>query len=158
MSLKIRIIGIVVICILMLAMVSPTKVSAAEENVLPFEHIIISLDCDKALLSVAIGISCNDTNLIHFPSGVDLFAPELDSCTRLYTVFGKESSMLSFEFNNTSPSEAKANADAVKPSFETAFNTTFTWQYTNTSSTYVYVLYYDIRNNNHNIIDLNIHY
>ena len=142
MSLKFRIVGIVVISILMLAMISPPKVSAVEENLLPFEHIAVYLDCDKAQLTVASGIQPgNNTNLVHFPSSVNVLALFDVGCTRLYTVFGKKSSLLAFEFNNIGSSEAKARADQWAQIIETAFNTTFTWQYTNTSSTYVGVRY-----------------
>ena len=142
MSLKFRIVGIVVICILMLAMISPTKVSAVEENLLPFEHITVYLDCDKAQLTVACGIQPgNNTEIVHFPSSVNVLALFDVGCTRLYTIFGKKSSVLVFEFNNIGSSEAKARSDQWAQLIETAFDTTFTWQYTNTSSTYVYVRY-----------------
>jgi hypothetical protein len=140
MSLKFRIVGIVVISILMLAIISPPKVSA--ENILPFEHISIFLDCDKAQLTVACGIQPgNNTEIVHFPSSVNVLALFDVGCTRLYTIFGKKSSVLVFEFNNIGSSEAKARADQWAQLIETAFDTTFTWQYTNTSSTYVYVRY-----------------
>jgi hypothetical protein len=124
----------------MLAMISPLKVSA--ENILPFEHISIFLDCDKAQLTVACGIQPgNNTEIVHFPSSVNVLALFDVGCTRLYTIFGKKSSVLVFEFNNIGSSEAKARADQWAQLIETAFDTTFTWQYTNTSSTYVYVRY-----------------
>jgi hypothetical protein len=126
----------------MLAMISPTKVSAVEENLLPFEHITVYLDCDKAQLTVACGIQPgNNTEIVHFPSSVNVLALFDVGCTRLYTIFGKKSSVLVFEFNNIGSSEAKARSDQWAQLIETAFDTTFTWQYTNTSSTYVYVRY-----------------
>jgi hypothetical protein len=124
----------------MLVMISPSKVSA--ENLLPFEHVSIFVDCDKAERTVACGIQPgNNTEIVHFPSSVHVISLFDVGCTGLYTVFGKKSSVLAFEFNNVSPSVAKDRAEQWSQIIESVFDTTFTWDYTNTSSTTTFVHY-----------------
>jgi hypothetical protein len=126
----------------MLAMIGPIKVSAVEYNILPFETFSIISDYDKEQFTVTCGIHPgNDTNIVDFPSSVNIPALFDVGCNSLYVVFGKKSSVLVFGFNNIGSSDARDRAEQWSQIIETAFDTTFTWQDTNTSSSYVGVRY-----------------
>jgi len=78
MALKSRIFGLVVVSCLMLAMISPVKVSAVENPTyfLPCEYISIISDYDTKQCTLTYGIQPgNDTNIVDFPSSVNIPAP-----------------------------------------------------------------------------------
>jgi hypothetical protein len=89
------------------------------------ENIVASLDCDTATFNLACSISSADISLVHFPSPVDMNDTSLKNCTVISVVFTTEESILTFHFNDTSESNARANADAMIPSMNAAFDVTF---------------------------------
>jgi hypothetical protein len=90
------------------------------------ENIIASLDCSTAAFHLACSISSMNISLVHFPSPVDMNDVNLKNCTSITGTFNTAASGLLFLFNDTSESSARADADAMIPSMNSAFNLTFT--------------------------------
>jgi len=111
------------------------------------ETIMLNVMCSQATMSASLTILCDNYSLIHFPSEVNMFDPHLESGVEVMVgrtptlVGGSFVTLLSYWFDNISPEEARANADAMISSMSSAFEVSFTWMSTNTSDTTVAVAY-----------------
>jgi hypothetical protein len=114
----------------------------AEEDQIPFvEYIEVVVNCTTAEISISSLVLSNDTSLVCFHPDVNLGRVELLNALSVSVVFSRESSGLSFTFNNTDTTTAKSLADSVKSSIEEKFGTSFTWHSTYTEDNYVFVEY-----------------
>ena len=66
-----------------------------------------------------------DSLLVHYPDVVNLNDTYLSNCTSVIAMFENVISELMFNFNDTETLEARANADAMIPSMNSAFGLTF---------------------------------
>lgn len=83
-------------------------------------------------------------SLVHFPSSVNMNDAHLANCSSINVLFTEATTLLTFVFNGTSASDARTNADAMIPSMNTAFSSTFIHNSTTTYYTpyqYVVVVY-----------------
>jgi hypothetical protein len=89
------------------------------------ENMAISVDCEAGKLSLSCTLYSYDYLLVHYPDVVNLNDTHLSNCTSVIAVFENVTSELMFNFNDTEASEARANADAMIPSMNSAFGLTF---------------------------------
>lgn len=105
------------------------------------ENINVSVNCTTAELSVLSTVSSGNTSLVHFPPQVDMNRDELVNAVAIVVSFSRFASGLLFTFSNVDAETAKSLADAVKESFEEAFNTIFTWNSTEVAEEECTVIY-----------------
>jgi len=103
------------------------------------EAVDVSIDCLTAYANISTTVVGN-ASLVHFPSGADMARTELENATLITLTFSETQSSLFFVFF-TDATTARSLADAVKPSIETAFDTSFTWTSTVPVLTLVTVYY-----------------
>jgi hypothetical protein len=91
------------------------------------------------------GIHCllesQNSSLIHFPSEVNLNDQSLTNARFVYLAFTANQSQLTCAFQSIDNQTARNIADAMLPSMEDAFQTTFTWNSTNSFADFVEVSY-----------------
>lgn len=105
-----------------------------------YEGISIDLDCATGALDIKCLVSSYISTLVHYPSEVDMLDSHLLKCMSSVVIFNGTGSSLIYTFNDTSPEDARAYADALAPSMNSAFGLTFDWQYTS-STPFVVVCY-----------------
>ena len=111
----------------LLAGTSRTTVKAVDESMEYMEYILISVNCTDASLTLMCQLISENETLIHYPSEVNIEDPHLTECLSIIAMFNTTGSLLAFSFNGTNTVTAKNNADAMKPSIDTAFGLTFTY-------------------------------
>jgi len=106
------------------------------------EMVNINVNCTTSAVSVSTVLSSNDTSLMHFPEEANLNddANLLDAVA-VSLGFSQNFSVLVFTFEGIDSSEAKSNADAVKPNIESAFGVSFTYNSTKTHDDQVDITY-----------------
>lgn len=105
------------------------------------ETASVSVNCTTAQVSTMSMVMSYNTSLVHSPSGVDMGRTELMNATGISLIFSTVQSFLIYLFNNTNLATARSFADAVKPSIQTAFGTSFTWSATGQNDSQVNVTY-----------------
>jgi len=110
----------------LLAGASKGTVKAAD-TIEYMEYILISVNCTDASLTLMYQLMSENETLIHYPSEVNIEDPHLTECLSIIAMFNTTGSLLAFSFNGTDTVAAKNNADAMKPSIDTAFGLTFTY-------------------------------
>lgn len=105
------------------------------------ENIIVFVNCTTAEVNVQSVVMSSDVSLVNFTAEVNMNRAELENATTIALVFSQAQSVLVFTFENTDESTAQSNANAMKGSIETAFQTTFTFNSISTSNGYVNVTY-----------------
>lgn len=110
----------------LLAGTSRTTVKAFDGSTEYMEYITISVDCTDASLMLACQLVSENETLVHYPNGVNMEDPHLIECLSITAMFNTTGSLLAFYFNGTDTGAARSNADAMKPSIDTAFGVTFT--------------------------------
>jgi hypothetical protein len=141
--LAIAIVAVVLLFLFAFGNICSASVDGGDEVGMLVENIVASLDCDTATFSLACSISSANISLVHFPSPVDMNNAHLKNCTSINVVFTPSRSVLTFQFNDTSTSSARADADAMISSMNAAFDLTFTHNstITNPSPLYAVVIY-----------------
>lgn len=110
----------------LLAGASRTTVKAVDDSIEYMEYIWVSVNCTDASLTLMCQLMSENETLIHYPSEVNMEDPHLTECLSIMAMFNTTGSLLAFSFNGTDTSAARSNADAMKPSIDTAFGVTFT--------------------------------
>jgi hypothetical protein len=105
------------------------------------ETVAISVNCTTAELYTASMVMSSDNSFVHFPTGINVEASNLEDATTISAAFSANGCFLAFIFNNTDPATARGIADSITPSMSTAFDTSFTWLSTGTYETYTNVTY-----------------
>lgn len=95
-----------------------------------YEEVQISVDCDHAGVVVILRIYSKNYTLLHFPAEVNMSDPHLENAYGVYLDATTYQTSLRYVFADITEEEARANADAVTPSMDTAFGVSFTWQQT----------------------------
>lgn len=134
---QLAIVGVTVVLLFSFTFDNTPSVFAEDGFGMIVENIAASLDCDMAIFNLACSISSADISLVHFPSPVNMNDAHLKNCTSINAMFNVAESFLIFQFNDTSGSSAKADADALISLMNAAFGLTFTH-----NSTTVYTVPY----------------
>lgn len=139
---KKKILTLLVLCSAILV-INNTQVFTASAQVSSefMESINVSVNCTTADVYTYSMVMCGDTSLVHFPAGIDMNRVELESATATVLSFSTMQSFLIYVFNTTNLNTARSLADAVKPSIETGFDTSFTFSSIGTGEGYVNVTY-----------------
>ena len=95
-----------------------------------YEEVQISVDCDHAGVVVILRVYSKNYTLLHFPVEVNMSDPHLKNAYGVYLDATTYQTSLRYVFTDITDEEARANADAVTPSMNTAFGISFTWQQT----------------------------
>jgi hypothetical protein len=81
------------------------------------ETVMIDVNCTTASVSVGCGVISNNTELVHFPAGINMNAAELLNTTEVRVGFSTEGSFLWIVFNNTEVGGAEKYAKAMVETF-----------------------------------------
>lgn len=132
------------ICLLIIAIscAKTSNVTADDGGALELtEFITVIVNCTTANVYTNNMVMSANTTLIHFPASVDMSDADLEDATIIGLAFSTAQSFLIYVFNNTAQSTAESIADAMTPSINTDFDTTFTYSTTGTHETYVNITY-----------------
>lgn len=105
------------------------------------ENVVITVNCTTAELYIASMVMSSDNSLVHFPTGINMEASNLEDTTTISAAFSANGCFLAYIFNNTDPATAREIADSFTSSMSSAFDTSFIWFSTGTHETYTNVTY-----------------
>ena len=106
------------------------------------ETINVNVNCTTATVITNSMITSSNTSFIHAPPGLDMNETKLENITTIGIEVSTVQSLLVYVFNNTDAVTARTITDNVTSSIADAFNiTSFTWNSTGTSNTYVNITY-----------------
>jgi hypothetical protein len=124
-----------------LTSVRPSIVFASQAGVVFWEFASVTINCTDSRMIVVCGVYSTNGSLVHFPSGVNLNNADLANVTVLWLAFADNASTLTYQFNNTEGSAARAVTDVETPGLSSAFQTAFAWNSTNASNGIANVTY-----------------
>lgn len=144
-KMRIRAVIFVVALLVMATAIIGNMISLANAYVPPSppfrEAIIVSVNCTTASVSVISWVMSNKTELVHFPSEINMNATEWENVTVVVVGLSTDDSFLFYIFNNTSEDYAESLANVLTNQFNTVFGTSFSHNSTYMSNGYVNVTY-----------------
>ncbi|MGB9684647.1 MAG: hypothetical protein ACPL1Z_06940 [Candidatus Bathyarchaeales archaeon] len=142
---KLRPAVLLVALLVMATVVAGDRISLADEY-LPegaefTEIVMVNVNCTTASVSVTSGVISNNTELVHFPSEINMNAIEWENVTQVMVGFSTDDSFLFYTFNNTTEDAAESNANTLTNQLNTVFGMSFSHNSTYISNSYVNVTY-----------------
>jgi len=145
MSMKLGRTSLLSLFLLMIA-VCCTNVSVvnAPDGFMPFlsESVDVSVDCTTARVDVRSMVMSTNISLVHFPREVNMSDSRLVNVSQIFLMFSTVESRLTYMFVDTDPATAESIANDITSSMmEIAFETDFTWFFTEPMPPVVFVNY-----------------
>lgn len=105
------------------------------------EMVMITVDCQSASVLTMLNIHSENDTLIRFPSPVDLNDTNLEDAVIVGVMSSADSSLLTYQFEGISETQAETNAAAITPSIMSAVDVSFEHESTDTVGAEVHVNY-----------------
>lgn len=142
MRLKIILLLSIMLLVFALNYNETSSVNASDDSQELLETINVNVNCTTATVITNSMITSSNTSLIHAPPGLDINETKLENTTTIGIEVSTMQSLLVYVFNNTDTTTARTITDNTTSSIADAFNiTSFTWNSTGTSNTYVNITY-----------------
>ena len=134
------IIGFVLLCILLLSIIAISGSSVRAESSLSFftEGCSVWVYCTNGTASTYCQVSSSNSSLVGFPSNLNMNRSEFNYAQSITTTFSSNQLTLVYAFANTTEADSLSDANLTVSDFETAFNTSYAWQSSNSMYGYFF--------------------